>query len=55
MGYSDDGCELASTVCKCDLFVLSWAMRLRVRRMCPFGAANVWLRCAQYFVISSCS
>ena len=32
---------------KGELFVLSWA---RVRR----GAANVWWRCAQYFVIASC-
>ena len=29
-GHSDDGCDLASTLCKydlrkCDLFVLSWA------------------------------
>ena len=49
-GHSGDGCDLASTLCKYDLrkgdlFVLSWA-RLR--------AANVWWRCAQYFVIASC-
>ena len=35
-GHSDDGCNLASTLCKYyfrkdDLFVLSWAM---VRRVC---------------------
>ena len=24
-GNSGDGCALASTVCKCDLFVLRWA------------------------------
>ena len=29
-GHSGDGCVLASTLCKYDLFVLSWA---RVRRM----------------------
>ena len=36
-GYSGDGCDLASTLCKYDLrkgdwFVLSWAMVRRVRR-----------------------
>ena len=52
-GHSGDGCVLASTLCKYDLrkgelFLLSWA---RVRL---FRAANVWWRCAQYFVIASC-
>ena len=53
----DDGCVLASTLCKYDLrkgdlFVLGWA---RVRRVRPlFRAANVWWGCAQYFVIVSC-
>ena len=36
-GYSGDGCDLESTLCKYDLrkgdlFVLSWAMVQRVRR-----------------------
>ena len=50
--HSGDVCLLASTLCrydlgKGDLFVLSWAK-------CLFRAANVWRRCAQYFVIASC-
>ena len=57
--YSGDGCVLASTLCKYDfrngdLFVLSWARVRRVRRGSLFRAANVWWRCAQYFVIASC-
>ena len=31
-GHSGDGCVLASTLCKYDLFVLSWAGVRRVRR-----------------------
>ena len=55
-GHSGDGCVLVSTLCKYDLrkgdlFVLSWA---RMRRVRLFIAANVWWRCAQYFVIASC-
>ena len=58
--HSGDGCHLASTLCKYDLrngdlFIPSWA------RVPPseagkylFRAANVWWRCAQYFVIASC-
>ena len=51
-GNSGDGYDLASTLCKYDLrkgdlFVLSWA---RVKRESFFRAANVWWRCAQYFV-----
>ena len=54
-GISGDGCDLASTFCKYDLrkgdlFVLSWARVQRVRRG---RVANVWWRCAQYFVIAS--
>ena len=55
-GHSDDGCVLASTLCKYDLrkgdlFVLNWAMVRRVRReKFLFRADNVWWRCAQYFV-----
>ena len=55
-GNSGDGCDLASTLCKYrlrkgDLFVLSWARVRRVKYL--FRAANVWWRCAQYFVIAS--
>ena len=59
-GHSGDGCGLASTLCKydlrkCGLFVLSWE---RVRQTKGgkylFRAANMWWRCAQYFVIASC-
>ena len=60
-GYSGDGCDMASTLCKYnlrkgDLYVLSWS---RVRRVSGSGkylfrAANMRWRCAQYFVISSC-
>ena len=39
---------------KGDLFVLSWARVRRVRQGSLFKAANVWWRCAQYFVIASC-
>ena len=59
--YSDDECDLASTLCKYDLrkgdlFVLSWA-RVATSEAVKylFRAANVWWRCAQYFVIASCS
>ena len=56
-GNSGNGCELASTFCKCDLrkvdlFVLSWTSVQRVRRGSVFRSANVWWRYAQYFVIS---
>ena len=58
-GHSGDGCVLASTLCKYDLrkgylFVLSRARVRRVRRVNLFRAASVWLRCVQYFLISSC-
>ena len=57
-GSSGDGCNLASTLCKYDLrkgdlFVLSWARVRRVRRG-SISVANVWWRCAQYYVIASC-
>ena len=42
-GHSGDECDFASTLCKYDLFVLSWGRVQRGRR-----------RCAQYFVIASC-
>ena len=59
-GHSGDGCVLASTLCKYDLrkgdlFVLSWARVRRVRRGSISSELLVWWRCAQYFVIASCS
>ena len=55
-GHSGDGCDLASTLCKYnlrkgDLFVLSWARVLRVRRvsissellMCGAGVYSILL------------
>ena len=59
-GHSSDGCALASILCKYDLrkgdlFVLSWArVRTGEAGKSLFRAANVWWRCAQYFVIASC-
>ena len=54
-GHSGDGCVLASTLCKYDLFVLSWARVRRVRRGSISSELLVWWwRCAQYFVIASC-
>ena len=55
-GHSGDICDLVSTLCaydlrKGDVFILSWAM---VRRVRHGRAANVWWRCAQYFVIAPC-
>ena len=59
--HSGDGCVLASTLCrytfrKGDLFVLCLAGKGETSEAGKdlFGAANVWWRCAQYFVISSC-
>ena len=54
-GHSGDGCVLASTLCKYDLrkgdlFVLGKGEAGKYL----FGAASVWWRCAQYFVIASC-
>ena len=50
-GHSGDGCVLASTLCKYDLFVLSWARVRRVRRgsitsellVCGGGVRNILL------------
>ena len=59
-GNNGDGCVVVSTLCeydlrKGDLLVLSWARVRRVMRgKYLFRAANVWYRCAQYFVIASC-
>ena len=56
-GHSGDGCDLASTLYKYDLkkgylFVLSLGKGEAGKYL--FRAANVWWRCAQYFVIDSC-
>ena len=59
-GHSGDGCVFASTLCKYDLkkgdlFVLSWGKGATSDEgKYLFRAANVWWRCAQYFVIASC-
>ena len=50
-GHSGAGCVLASTLCRYDLFVLSWVM---VRRMRRGSISSELLMCAQYFVIASC-
>ena len=50
-GNNGDGCDLASTLCKYDLFVLSWARVRRVRRgsisssqlMCVGGVRSILL------------
>ena len=58
-GHNGDGCELASTLCKYDLrngdlFALSLPrVTTSEAGKYPFRAANVWWRCAQYFVIAS--
>ena len=58
-GHSGDRCVLASTLCKYDLrkgdlFVLSGQGATSDAGKYLFRAANVWWRCAQYFVIASC-
>ena len=48
-GHSGDGCDLASALCKYDLFVLSWARVRQVRRgsissellMCDGGVSSI--------------
>ena len=52
-GESGNGCDLALTLCRYDLFVLSWTRERRVREYL-FRAHNVRWRCAQHFVIASC-
>ena len=60
MLHSGDGCVLASTLCKYDLrkgnlFVHELGKGATSKAgKSHFRAANVWWRCAQYFVISSC-
>ena len=49
--HSGDGCDLASTLCNYDLFVLSWTRERRVRRgsissellMCGIGVSSILL------------
>ena len=59
-GHSGDGCDLASTFCKYDLrkgdFLCSELGEgvTSEAGKSLFKAANVWWRCAQYFVIASC-
>ena len=59
-GYSGDGCDLASTLCKYylrngDLFFSELGKGATSEAVKYFfRAANVWWRCAQYFVIASC-
>ena len=68
-GNSGDGCVLASILCKYvlrkgDLFVFRVVLVLVVLELGKgatsktgkslFRAANVWWRCAQYFVNASC-
>ena len=59
-GHSGDGCVLASTLCKYDLrkgdlFCSELGKGATGEAgKSLFRAANVWWRCAQYFVIASC-
>ena len=59
-GHSGDGCVLASTLCKYDLrkgdLFFSELGKFATSEVGKslFRAANVWWRCAQYFVIASC-
>ena len=54
---SGDGCDLALTLCKYDLrkgdLFCSELGKAEAGKYL-FRAANVWWRCAQYFVIASC-
>ena len=54
-GHSGDGCDLALTLCKYDLrkgYLFLGATSEVGKSL--FRAANVWWRCAQYFVIPFC-
>ena len=55
MGHSGDGCDLVSTLCKYDLRKgeLGKGATSETGKYL-FRAANVWRRCAQYFVIAPC-
>ena len=59
-GHSGDGCVLATTLCKYDLrkgylFVSELGKGATSESgKSLFRDANVWWRCAQYFVIAAC-
>ena len=56
-GHSGDGSDLASTLCKYEgRFVSSELGNGATSKVGKylFSAANVWCRCAQYYVIASC-
>ena len=58
-GHCDDGCDLASTLCKFDLrkgalFVELGKGATSEAGKCLFRADNVWWRWVQYCVIASC-
>ena len=42
-GHSGDGCDLASTLCKGDLFVLSRGSISSELLMCSGGVRSIWL------------
>ena len=58
-GHNGDGCDLASTLCKydlrkCDFWSESGKGATNEAGKYLFRVANVWWKCAQYFVIASC-
>ena len=55
-GHSGDGCVLVSIFCEYDLRKGSELGKGATSDAWKylFRAANVWWRCAQYFVIASC-
>ena len=58
-GHRVYGCDLASTLCKYDLRKGDFCSELGKGATSEpgkylFRAANVWWKCAQYFVIVSC-
>ena len=66
-GHIGDGCDLASTLCKYDLFVLGWARVRRLRRgslssellMCGGGVRSILLlplvaRCLETIDVCIC-
>ena len=54
-GNGVDFCLCKYDLRKADLFALSWARGATSEAgKSLFRAANVWWRCAQYFIIASC-
>ena len=57
-GNCGDGCDLALTLCKYDLwkgdFLELGKGATSEAEKHLFRAGNVWWRCAQYFVVASC-